>query len=448
MFFFYNNMLIAIYNGFTFIHYEMIGHVIEYCIKNNLNYHIYACDEKYNPDEIDIYLSNYENKFSLEKYENYYNNNLVGVQWREFYNKIFNTNLEWMNPNLFNPNNYDLIFLLTDTDIIKSSILVENYEKIICIFHSNENIKKMFLGNILVRYQFLHNDMDWILPCYEGINKKEKYDILKNKKIIVTCIGIIYGDENMEIILKKHFFKNYNEIEFHIISRKIKYSYNSSNIFLHENCSTSEMHEILKKTSYIFCIKSSVKEYYDIKLTACIPLGFSFGCQIIMPNEWYRYYNFNSVISYTDNSTFTINNMYNIEAVYNELYELIEHKNNIYNKLINEKELYFKYPDLYLLKISNIYNVIMPEIYFGLNNKLKEYFKHAFFYDNELENINEPVFIFLDKIDAYLNIIGNRKHKDIVICNINNDINIINNKIKKMKFIDIFHNKIIIFFQK
>jgi len=442
-------MLIAIYNGFTFIHYEMIGHIVEYCIKNNLNFHVFACDHNFNSDEINIYLADPENDIPLEKYEKYYEKYMFGIQWKKYYEKIFNTNLEWKNPNIFNPDDYDLIFLLTDSDVINSVVLTNNYNKIICLFHSDINVKKMFFGNIFVRYQFLHNDMEWILPCYEAIKKEDKKSIiLKNKKIIVTSVGVVYGDIDMEVIYKKHFLKNYNEIEFHIISRKIKYNYKSSNIFLHENCTTDEMYEILKETSFIFCIKSSVKEYYDTKLSAVIPLGLSYGCQIIMPNEWYRFYNFYSVISYTDNTTFFINNDYNFDIVYDELYNLIEHKNNTYNKLINQREIYISYPELYILKIFDIYNIKPLNIYFGINNKLKDYFKCSFFNDDELENINEPAFIYLDQIDKYYNIISKRKYKDIIICNINNNINNINIKITKMKFIDIYYNKIIILFQK
>jgi len=356
-------MLIAIYNGFTFIHYEMIGHVIEYCILNNLNYHIYACDDKYNEDEITIYLT--DSTKSRNDYDIVYSKHLYGIYWREYYKQIFNTDMKWFNPNLFNPEEYDIIFLLTDTDIIKPSILSKYYYKIICIFHTKENINRIFLGNILVRYLFMYNNIDWVLPCYKAIIKEDKQKILiQNQKIIITCIGIIYGDTDMESIFKKYFIKDYNNIEFHIISRKISYNYESSNIFTHENCNTNIMYEILKNTNYIFCI-NSVKEYCDTKLSACIPLGISFGCQIIMPMDWYRFYNLNSVISYNENSIFSLKKVCNLDIVYNELDELIEHKNNIYNKLIEERKLYLIHPELYILKISNIYNIKLPNIYFG-----------------------------------------------------------------------------------
>jgi len=442
-------MKVAIYNGFSFIHYEMIGHVIEYCIQFNFDFNIYACYDTFNKMEVEIYSKMEEtNHLPYKEYDIHYKKHLYGIQWKEYYEKIFNNKLNWFYPELLNPDNYDIIFLLTDSDVIGSSIVLNNYDKIICIFHTDINVKKVYFGNILVRYQYLNNNINWVLPCYIGITKEDKQKLLlKNNKIIVTCIGSVYGDINVELILKKHFYKSYDEIEFNIISRKIKYSYNSSNILLHENCSTDIMYNILKKTNYIFCIKS-IDEYNASKLSAVIPLGLSFGCQLIIPSEWYRYYNLNSVISYDEKSKFILDKNINLNSIYNELFDLIQHKNNIYNDLFSERKLNISFPELYILKISDIYNIILPNIYFGIDNKLKEYFKNSFFLDHELENINEPVFIYIDNIDKYFNIINNRKYKDIIICNIDNNIDIINNTIKKIKFIDIFHNKILIIFQK
>jgi hypothetical protein len=79
-------MKIAIHQGFDF-HYEMLGYILEYFISSKI--------------DVDIYCP--ENNKSNE--------------WKNFYQNIFKAKISFINPLNMNPDNYDLIFLLTDDNI-------------------------------------------------------------------------------------------------------------------------------------------------------------------------------------------------------------------------------------------------------------------------------------------------------------------------------------------
>ena len=49
----------------------------------------------------------------------------------------------------------------------------------------------------------------------------------------------------------KELFINFEDIEFHIINRRILKNYNSDNINTYEDCPTLKMMEIIKKSHYI-----------------------------------------------------------------------------------------------------------------------------------------------------------------------------------------------------
>ena len=80
-------MTIALYHGFTEIHFEMLGYFIEYIKLNNINIDIYAISS-----------------------------NNTGSQWYKYYETLFSVTSVWKDPQDFNPTLYDLIILLTDDD--------------------------------------------------------------------------------------------------------------------------------------------------------------------------------------------------------------------------------------------------------------------------------------------------------------------------------------------
>ena len=65
-------------------------------------------------------------------------------------------------------------------------------------------------------------------------------------------------------------------------------------------------------------------------MSGAIPLAFSTGCQLIIPQEWQEVYKFKSAIPYTMNDTIMLQNV-NLDDVYNELNEQILHRNTVFD---------------------------------------------------------------------------------------------------------------------
>jgi len=304
-------MRIAVYHGLEYIHYEMLGYLIEY-IKNMymLKFNIYA------------------------KIIN------GGIDWLNYYNDNFNINMSWKNPDLFNPNNYDYIILLTDDDMTFTNDWLKKYNnKIIMINHFHKNRRILTKYSVGTRFFVSNPSQKWALPSYIGINKNDKLKTLTNK-IIVSCIGI--QNRPPSTLFLRDLFINFDEIEFNIIARYIPHKYNSNNIYTYTNPPPQIMFNIIKKSHYILCI--DIPHNINSKsnsISGSIPLSFSYGCNLILPEIWQKYYNFKSSISYLDNhvqnngqSKLTLSKNINLDNIYNELYELINHRNNVFNNIL------------------------------------------------------------------------------------------------------------------
>lgn len=264
-------MKIAIYHGYPTIHFEMLGYIIEFCKDYNI--------------ELDIYAHYF-------------------LDWREYYAKTLNYAKEWINPNLFNPEEYNYIFLLTDDDMSYKEELLDSCgtEKVICIDHGiiNERRKNVLL-NIKTRTALkFKNDPFWALPCYKVIDDVD-YKIEQTKqdnKINIVCIG--YNNTPKTVDNLKDIFINYDDITFHIINHYIFYKYDDTdNIKEYIGASVKTMTHILTKADYVLCLENNqTKDYVNRVMSASIPLGLDFGAQIIMPKIWNNAYQFKSTITY------------------------------------------------------------------------------------------------------------------------------------------------------
>ena len=294
-----------------YIHYEMLGYILEY-IKHTpyITFNIYA-------------------KLIYS-----------GIDWLNYYNDNFNMNISWYDPDNFNPENYDYIILLTDDDMtFKNDWLIKYYNKIITINHFHKNRRILTKYNIGTRFFVSNPEQKWTLPSYIGINKNDKLNTLTNK-IIVSCIGI----QNIppSTLFLRDLFTNFDEIEFHIIARNISYNYDNNNIYTYTNPTPQFMFNIIKKSQYILCIdKPHNHNPKSNSISGAIPLSFSYGCNLIIPEIWQTYYNFKSCISYLDNhvqnngqSKLTLSKNINLDNIYNELYELINNRNNVFNNIL------------------------------------------------------------------------------------------------------------------
>lgn len=312
-------MKLAIYQGFLYIHYEMLGYILEYFIQSNLSFDLYCPEES------------------------------VGQEWKEFYENIFKVKLIFINPTKINPYNYDLIFLITDDDYSFKQKWLDKLgeEKVICIDHS-AHIRRQPINMLRLGTRFFNHRPTclWALPVYNYINKLDKLKYLaQTDKINVMCIGTQNKPYSGEFL--KELFYNFDSIDFHVITRYLDKNYDEySNIKTYENCSTQKMMELLKKTHYMLCFENPNNlEPISNSISASIPLAFNSGCQLIIPKSWGPYYNFNSVITYKDyllqkNNTITkmfLNGQIDLDKIYYEADKLINHKNKMFDYIIQTK---------------------------------------------------------------------------------------------------------------
>jgi hypothetical protein len=279
-------MNIAIYNSFPF-HYEMFGYIMDYCKKNNIN--------------LDIYTNQLKDMGWLKFYESYFT-----------FNYIDYTKFQY-------ENDYDKIILLTDDDTLflnKGSHL----DKTICIDHSCFLRNKLINIHIGTRFYTDRPSLDWILPVYRLINLEEK---VNNSTIV--CIG-------SSIPIDFSNFINFTNYKLILINRNInsKAFKKYNNVTCYKNLDTSNMIEILKKSSYVL-ISNIDKEHMCQKISAAIPLGINCLCNLILPKKMNDIYKFKSAITYEDKINLTEPNP---ELVNEDLDDLLKHRDSIFDKYL------------------------------------------------------------------------------------------------------------------
>lgn len=331
-------MKISLFHGFPTIHYEMLGYIIDYFISMNL--------------EIDYYL------FLNDSY----------IDWSSYYNKNFKTKINFKNILTFDPDNYDFIIIITDDDplfpitdnqvfkILTPEMKIKvkewekkyDYTKIISIDHHSTQRRKDVLARLGTRFFNSRPDCNWVLPCYQAINKFDKKILLQNnQKIIVSCVGTNNIPPSDDFL--KSLFENFDQIEFNFINRKINKKFPSQNIRIWENCSTEIMMNIIKQSHYVLCLDNlENKQPISNLMSGVVPISFNYGCQLIIPETWQKFYNFKSIIKYQDNilqnspiiTKLTLSKETNLDNIYNELYLLVAHRNISFDRIFK-----LKFPD-------------------------------------------------------------------------------------------------------
>ena len=403
-------MKIAIYHGFPHIHFEMLGYVIEYFKSNNMIL------------DVDIY--SYVNIFSYE--------------WWSFYNKIFNIKLTWYDPRIFNSDAYEYVFLITDDDIsfLKKP---ESNIKIISIEHIDYPRRRNIHTRIGTRFFINRPATLWALPCFKAITQNEKNNILNNEnKINVVSIG---KNQPNNIEQLKNLFNNYYEINFHFIIRKLDSDNEllnclDDNIFVYINCLTSVMLELLSKSHYVLCFDINNNDHYAKKaISGSIPLSFTFGCKLILPELWNLFYNFKSCICYStyennklklyENNKLTLYEDTNLDLIYDEQYELIHHRNIIFDKAISYENIKINNYNYIINKLGLIIpNICIVDI--NLEDIENDYREFHLFNENIIKKIKEPLLFIINNstseyLDLYFKYLSDRVYIDIIIINYGNN---------------------------
>ena len=285
-----------IYNGLTY-HYEMFGCILDFCDAYGIESTV--VNIKKGDDScswFDLYLQKYTFKY-LDKL-----------------------------PPSKELDNYLFVLLLTGDDMS----FPKNYitRNIICIDHILKNKRP------LIKYHFLtgpfKKNMNYILPIFEYIDYETKIEILKkNNRPIITFVGDNSIPRNLSNLSK--IIININKFDIYIINRKIYKKMHSSklpNMYFFEHIPAVKMFELLSSTNYIFYYPANRKSYSQINnkiITACIPLSFSTGCKLIIPQRMNKCFQFKSIVTYSNKKTkFYLNESPSLLDTFKERDQLIK----------------------------------------------------------------------------------------------------------------------------
>jgi hypothetical protein len=397
-------MNIAIYQGFTSIHFEMFGYLFDYFLTSNITFHVFTPI------------------------------NNISSDWLSFYNNVFNSKLTFNPINQFDPSKYSLIILVTDDDMSFKQEWLTTYN-VLCIDHSAK-IRRKPDNMLRIGTRFFYNRpiCPWALPIYTIYTKYDK-QLFLNDKINVTCIGIQNRPPNDNFL--KELFVNFDSINFHIITRKMLTKYQSDNIFCYENCPTTKMMDILKNTHYILCLENPNNlEPVANSMSAAIPLAFSTGCQLIIPESWNKYYSLKSIITYQDKylqknnimSNLTLTHKTNLDSIYNETYQLINHRNYTFDKLIKintnnyNNSLYSTLSNIVTHKYNILIDLTDNEFLLDSINDFREIYANSkinnrkIFNSNNINiyNFKEPFIIHINNLNI-LPLLSKRSFNDLII---------------------------------
>lgn len=295
---------ICIFNSFSF-HFEMFGYIIDYCKQKKYNLDIYTTDSN-NCGFIKFY-------FEFFQFKNFFD-----VQIYKSVNK------------------YDKIILTTD-DNYSFHAFGYNIERPlskygICIDHIDFNRNLSFIDHIGTRFYINNPKQDWALPVYRICDLKNKKD---NHLNIIVCIGKGNIFRNIER------FKDYDTYNFIIIGRDFLESVDYSkhtNIKVYLKLDTKDMIDILKLASYVFINNEINKAHIENSMSGSIPLALSCLCNLIMPKAMNDIYKFKSPITYEENKEIEISKP-NFDLINEDLENMIEHRNNIFDKYIIKSEV-------------------------------------------------------------------------------------------------------------
>lgn len=300
--FFYKNALrpikdikkkeVLIYNGLPY-HYEMFGCILDFCDAYGIESTV-----------VNIFRDNSWFDLYLEKYTFKYLDKL---------------------PPSNELDNYLFVLLLTGDDMS----FPKNYitRNVICIDHILRNRRP------LIKYHFLtgpfKKNMNYILPIFKYIDYETKIEILKkNNRPIITFVGgnsISYNLSNLSKI------QNIDKFDVYIINRYIPkkmYKLRLSNVYFFEHISAVKMFELLISTNYICYYPANRKSYSQINnkiITACVPLSFSTGCKLIIPQRMNKCFQFKSIVTYSNKKTkFYLNESPSLLDTFKERDQLIK----------------------------------------------------------------------------------------------------------------------------
>ena len=287
-------MKIALFHGYDSIHFEMLGYAIDYCFTKKYQFEVFINEREY-----------------------------VSEEWKNVYNSAFKKQIIWSSISDYNSKNFTYTILLTSVD---PNFIADGNGKVVAIRHK---IDETFhnVPNIDVRW--FSDSTPWAMPVFPGVSRFEKDFHLKNKKISVVLLGSRHAHTPPATL--QRIFANFDDIDFHCISREEFEAGLLPNTKHYTNINTEHMIDIIKKSHYMFCTDH---ELYNFTSYSCaLGLAFSYGCRLILPKKW-SHFNLNSPLYYHENSLITLDHP-NLDPIFIESHKLITHRNIVFNSIIS-----------------------------------------------------------------------------------------------------------------
>lgn len=291
-------MKLAIYNGFPF-HHEMFGYIMEYSVSNG--------------HTLDVYTQTRGE-----------------LGWIKFYNDTF-PSVKILPLSSFGISDYDWIILTTDDDF---SFNDKKYINVIAIDHSNQLRRSTISYHIGTRPFLARPELNWVIPTF---NICDDHKIFQQIHIAVIGVQLHLNDSHtIETVERMMNTISNDNIVFHIIRRQInmKLFEKYNNVVIHQGISVQEMINILYRTSYVLITEHN--HYLDNCMSGSIPLAFSTLNQLILPKEMNERYKFTSSITYDKGEKIHLCEP-NINEVKKERALIIQHRNDTFKNILNEK---------------------------------------------------------------------------------------------------------------
>lgn len=288
---------ILLYNSFPF-HNELFGFFLDYSQNKNFI--------------VDVYCP-FDRLEYFRLYQMYFKFNLV----RQFHHL-----------------NYDLVFVLTDSDWEYKKEWINN--KTITLDHwyqiRNINIKhhipvSPFNSNIYKE--------NFIIPTYNipEINYEKKLLVKPLSHIDIAIMGRFIPESIDELKFLKYSNINFHIINCHGIHPKLK---NLKNIITYEHLTTIELFNILLNSQYVYITDKNDSHNKNYSTSASIALAFNTGCQLIIPESMNRCLRLKSAIIYKPNEDIDLELYPDYDLVFKEKKYFIDLRDKILNDLTNQ----------------------------------------------------------------------------------------------------------------
>jgi hypothetical protein len=319
-------MIIAIYHCQD-IHFEMLGYILEYCLKYNFLCHIYQ-RPKYK-DKTHVVSNSY-----LEWYSHHFNDS------KHLIRVIFNYHI-------VEEVDYDVIFLPTD-DALEFPYIRKYKDKIIAIDHFGRLRNSDVAINIGTRNFEDRPNIPYAIPCFNVISEYNKRNIIKD----LTRVQVVFiGRFNIPSSKTFSLFNNFSDIDFHIVRWKniepdyFKFLKKLPNIYFHSIESNDDLIETLTNAHYCFFHPMYILGYHNLSLSGVLHYALSCLVKCIIPLTWNISLKFTSFLIYDDLILSSPNQqlqisvddyMNSIESINIERFNCIKHRNDMFDNAITK----------------------------------------------------------------------------------------------------------------